>query len=252
MSCSCRPDAPELVGRDPVALRHQADGDEPLPDREVRPVEERSGGDAELVAARVAVPPAARLEPEQAAGLVAARAFDGLRPAERLQVPARACLQRVALRAGRRRWKLRGQGAAQRGNVTRALVGFKRALTAPLRRLPRPGRRPPPRDLHRVHSFLLGSFCHSPSHAARSGGVTKWWPGGVDVVEPIAPPAFRSLRQLPSGGLSRGCRRSLGSRVHRARSASRSKSSPGAVRGRPQGRRAKGQWRRWTKAPPAR
>ena len=45
---------------------------------------------------------------------------------------------------------------------------------------------------------------------------------------------------------------SLGFRLHRARSASRSKSPPGTVRGRPQGQRAKSQWRRWTEAPPAR
>ena len=78
---------PELVGGDAVRrLGHQLDGDEPLPERQVRAVEERARGDAELVPARVAVPLVARVEPEQAVVLVAARALDAARPAEALEV----------------------------------------------------------------------------------------------------------------------------------------------------------------------
>ena len=60
-------------------------------------MEERARRDAELVAARVAVPLVAGVEPEQAVVLVAARALDTGRPAQLLQVEAAALLELVGL-----------------------------------------------------------------------------------------------------------------------------------------------------------
>src|SRR5262249_55478591 len=75
--------AAELVRRHAVRRdQHQVDGYEPLPDGQGRAVEERPGGDAELVAAGVAVPLGAGGEPEQPDGLGAAGAFDATGPAE--------------------------------------------------------------------------------------------------------------------------------------------------------------------------
>src|SRR4029077_20281065 len=83
-------------------LGHEVDAEEPLPEREVRAVEERARRDAELVLARVALPARARVEPVQPLGLLAARALDAGGPAQRPEVEPAAMLERVEPR-GRRR-----------------------------------------------------------------------------------------------------------------------------------------------------
>ena len=93
---------PKLVRREALGrLEHQVHGDEPLPDGQVRAVEERARGDAELVAACVAVPLRAALEPEQPRVLAAARALDAAGPAQVAEVGAALLLEVVVARCAR-------------------------------------------------------------------------------------------------------------------------------------------------------
>ena len=83
----------ELVRGQPVlGLDHQRDRQEPLPRRQVRVVEERSGRDAEVVAARAAVELLARLEACSVARL-APRAAHAVGPPKLLEVRAATILR---------------------------------------------------------------------------------------------------------------------------------------------------------------
>src|SRR5262249_6784360 len=95
---AARQDLPELArGRSRRALDEEVHRDEPLPERQVRAVEERPGRDAELVAARAAEPPRARLGPGQTLRLAAPRALRSGRPAQRREEGAAPILERADL-----------------------------------------------------------------------------------------------------------------------------------------------------------